>query len=166
MEPVDGAPREGQAPVSCDIHCRRSVRPATKGHHVPIFRETGWIFPFSNTENSHPDPLTTQGRLGNCYFLAAIASCADGDEDLLIRDLVVEQVTRAAAEKRKLIGIIRGPTLIYTLIRLEAWACASILLSFGHIQAVLLQAGCRRRPVRCQILHLWQVHICERKGAR
>jgi hypothetical protein len=32
-----------------------------------------------------------QGRLGNCYLLAALASCADGDEDILIRDLVIEE---------------------------------------------------------------------------
>ena len=32
-----------------------------------------------------------QGRVGNCYFLAAIASCADGEGDLLIKDLIIEE---------------------------------------------------------------------------
>lgn len=31
-----------------------------------------------------------QGRLGNCYFLAALSSCADGDSDVLIKDLIIE----------------------------------------------------------------------------
>ena len=32
-----------------------------------------------------------QGRLGNCYFLAAIASCAEGDDDVLLKDLIIEE---------------------------------------------------------------------------
>jgi hypothetical protein len=31
-----------------------------------------------------------QGRLGNCYFLAALSSCANGDSDVLIKDLIIE----------------------------------------------------------------------------
>jgi hypothetical protein len=31
-----------------------------------------------------------QGRLGNCYYLAAISSCADGDDDVLLKDLIIE----------------------------------------------------------------------------
>jgi hypothetical protein len=34
--------------------------------------------------------LGAQGRLGNCYYLAAISSCADGDDDILLRDLIIE----------------------------------------------------------------------------
>mmetsp|Transcript_12336 Transcript_12336/g.29802 ORF Transcript_12336/g.29802 Transcript_12336/m.29802 type:complete len:591 (-) Transcript_12336:78-1850(-) len=36
-----------------------------------------------------PDDVA-QGRLGNCYFLAAISSCGIGESDELIKDLVVE----------------------------------------------------------------------------
>lgn len=32
-----------------------------------------------------------QGRLGDCYYLAALASCAVGEKDILIRDLIVEE---------------------------------------------------------------------------
>eukprot|EP00961_Rhodomonas_salina_P252499 3412784-Rhodomonas_salina.1 len=32
-----------------------------------------------------------QGKLGNCYFLAAISSCGVGDSDVLIHDLIVEE---------------------------------------------------------------------------
>ena len=32
----------------------------------------------------------TQGRLGNCYYLAAMAGCALGDNDILIKDLCIE----------------------------------------------------------------------------
>ena len=35
--------------------------------------------------------LRIQGRLGNCYFLAAIASCAEGDDDILLKDLLIEE---------------------------------------------------------------------------
>lgn len=37
-----------------------------------------------------PDDVA-QGRLGNCYFLAAIASCALGSSDVLVKDLLIEQ---------------------------------------------------------------------------
>ena len=33
----------------------------------------------------------TLGRLGNCYFLAAVAACASQEQDTIIRDLIVEQ---------------------------------------------------------------------------
>lgn len=36
-----------------------------------------------------PDDVS-QGRLGNCYFLAAMAGCALGDHDVLIKDLCIE----------------------------------------------------------------------------
>ena len=36
-----------------------------------------------------PDDVA-QGRLGNCYYLAAMAGCAIGDSDILIRDLCIE----------------------------------------------------------------------------
>ncbi len=36
-----------------------------------------------------PDDVS-QGRLGNCYFLAAIAGCALGDHDVLLKDLCIE----------------------------------------------------------------------------
>jgi calpain-15 len=32
-----------------------------------------------------------QGRLGNCYYLAAIASCALGQSDMLVKDLCIEE---------------------------------------------------------------------------
>ena len=38
----------------------------------------------------HSDDIQ-QGRLGNCYYLAALASCAVGEKDVLIRDLIVEK---------------------------------------------------------------------------
>ena len=38
----------------------------------------------------HSDDIQ-QGRLGNCYYLAALASCAVGEKDVLIRDLIVEE---------------------------------------------------------------------------
>mmetsp|Transcript_27927 Transcript_27927/g.44895 ORF Transcript_27927/g.44895 Transcript_27927/m.44895 type:complete len:816 (+) Transcript_27927:47-2494(+) len=36
-----------------------------------------------------PDDVA-QGRLGNCYYLAAMAGCALGDNDILIKDLCIE----------------------------------------------------------------------------
>jgi len=36
-----------------------------------------------------PDDVA-QGRLGNCYYLAALASCAQGDDDVLLKDLCIE----------------------------------------------------------------------------
>ena len=38
----------------------------------------------------HSDDIS-QGKLGNCYFLAALSSCAGMEDDSLIRDLVVEE---------------------------------------------------------------------------
>eukprot|EP01043_Picozoa_sp_COSAG02_P009578 COSAG02_NODE_327_length_24561_cov_92.867754_17_plen_735_part_00 len=38
----------------------------------------------------HSDDIQ-QGRLGDCYYLAALASCAVGVQDILIRDLIVEE---------------------------------------------------------------------------
>jgi hypothetical protein len=32
-----------------------------------------------------------QGKLGNCYYLAAIASCAQGTDDVLLKDLCIEE---------------------------------------------------------------------------
>ncbi len=34
---------------------------------------------------------TPQGRLGNCYFLAALSSCAEGEDDVLLKDLIIEE---------------------------------------------------------------------------
>ena len=39
----------------------------------------------SLTQNSY-----LQGRLGNCYFLAAIAGCATGGNDVLLKDICIE----------------------------------------------------------------------------
>lgn len=36
-----------------------------------------------------PDDVS-QGRLGNCYFLAAMAGCALGEHDVLLKDLCIE----------------------------------------------------------------------------
>jgi hypothetical protein len=35
-------------------------------------------------------PPPPQGRLGNCYYLAAISSCAEGEDDVLLKDLIIE----------------------------------------------------------------------------
>jgi hypothetical protein len=42
------------------------------------------------SEDIHSDDIQ-QGRLGNCYYLAALASCAVGEKDVLIRDLIIEE---------------------------------------------------------------------------
>lgn len=42
------------------------------------------------SQDIHSDDIQ-QGRLGNCYYLAALASCAVGEQDVLIRDLIVEE---------------------------------------------------------------------------
>jgi hypothetical protein len=34
--------------------------------------------------------LYMQGRLGNCYYLAAIAGCATGGNDVLLKDVCIE----------------------------------------------------------------------------
>ena len=31
-----------------------------------------------------------QGRLGNCYYLAAISACSIGSSDILLHDLCIE----------------------------------------------------------------------------
>lgn len=42
------------------------------------------------SKDIHSDDIK-QGALGNCYYLAALGSCAVGDKDVLIRDLIVEE---------------------------------------------------------------------------
>ena len=47
------------------------------------------------SQDIHQDDIQ-QGRLGNCYYLAALASCAVGERDVLIRDLIVRTASRLA----------------------------------------------------------------------
>lgn len=42
------------------------------------------------SKDIHADDVS-QGRLGNCYYLAALACCAAQDNDTLIRDILVEE---------------------------------------------------------------------------
>jgi hypothetical protein len=61
--------------------------------HLTLSRRFGWA-----TATTLLTLSLSQGRLGNCYYLAAISSCADGNDDVLLKDLIIEDGIAQARE--------------------------------------------------------------------